>query len=208
MKIGGDFFLPKTERVAQELLGKILVRKLGEKTLSGIITETEAYIGPHDLACHAAKGRTPRTDVMFRSAGTWYVYLVYGMYHCLNIVTEAKDYPAAVLIRAIKPIKGIKSMIKNRKLNLLKNNLSQLLVTSDQLPITNGPGKLCQALRIDKRLNGTSAVAKGARLYIEDRGIKITPNQIARSKRIGVDYAKNWKDKLLRFSLITDFLPE
>lgn len=168
------FFLRPTELVAQKLLGKILVRKIGRKILSGIIVETEAYVGPHDLACHASKGKTQRTKVMFEQAGIWYVYFIYGMYHCLNIVTEAKDYPSAVLIRALEPLENVDGS-------------------------TNGPSKLCRALKIDRRLNNTSAVSKNYALYIEDRNIKIPQNKIVRAKRIGVDYAGPWKDKLLRF---------
>jgi DNA-3-methyladenine glycosylase len=111
---------------------------------------------------------------MFESAGTWYVYMIYGMYHCLNIVTEAKDYPSAVLIRALEPV------------GLL----------TDQ---ANGPGKLCRALEIDKKLNCSSAVSKNSKLYIEGRGIKIPKTRIIKTKRIGVDYAREWKDKKLRF---------
>ena len=136
--------------------------------------ETEAYVGPHDLACHASKGKTQRTKVMFESAGVWYVYFIYGMYHCLNIVTETKDYPSAVLIRALEPLENIYDS-------------------------TNGPSKLCRALNITRSLNNTSAVSKNSKLYIEDRGIKIPKNKLISAKRIGVDYAGEWKDKLLRF---------
>jgi DNA-3-methyladenine glycosylase len=171
MALKRSFFERDTTAVAQDLLGKFLVRHVGRKTIVGMIVETEAYVGPHDLACHAAKGKTERTKVMFEPAGTWYVYLIYGMYHCLNIVTEAEDYPSAVLIRAI------------------------------ELPdrIGSGPGKLCRALKINKQLNCVSAVAKNAKLYIEDQGIKIPKNQIIKTKRVGVDYAGPWKNKPLRF---------
>ncbi len=187
-KLNQKFFRQKTEAVAKELLDKVLVRKIGNKKLSGIIVETEAYVGPHDHACHASKGKTDRTGVMFKDAGFWYIYLIYGFYYCLNIVTEDKDYPSAVLIRAIEPLEGIEEMKKYRK-------------TDNVVNLTSGPGKLCQALAIDKKLNCTSAVSENAELYIEDRGIKISRNQIAKAKRIGVDYAGIWKDKLLRFYL-------
>lgn len=173
-RLDQKFFLRRTELVARELLGKVLVRKIGRKKLSGMIVETEAYVGPHDLACHASKGKTERTKVMFESAGVWYVYFIYGMYHCLNIVTEAKNYPSAVLIRALEPLENI----------------------SDS---TNGPSKLCRALDITKNLNNTSAVSRNSKLYIEDQGIKIPKNKIISAKRIGVDYAGDWKNKLLRF---------
>lgn len=185
-KLRRKFFQQKTERVAKELLGNVLVRKIGNKVLSGIIVETEAYVGPHDLASHASKGRTNRTSTMFEEAGHWYIYMIYGFYYCLNIVTEEKDYPAAVLIRALKPLEGIDFMKKRRNADNVVN-------------LTSGPGKLCQALKIDKSLNCTSAFSENPKLYIEDRGIKISPKKIAKATRIGVDYAGRWKDKLLRF---------
>lgn len=191
-KLKKDFFLQKTKTVAQKLLGKVLVRKSAnrrkDKILSGIITETEAYIGPHDLASHASKGKTQRTKIMFCEAGTWYVYLVYGFYYCLNVITEEEDYPAAVLIRSIKPLEGLEEMKKNRKKETEEN-------------LANGPGKLCQALEINKNFNNTSAISKDSFLYIEDRGIKVSPQNIIRAKRIGVDYAGKWKDRLLRFHI-------
>ncbi|MDH4330688.1 MAG: DNA-3-methyladenine glycosylase [Candidatus Moranbacteria bacterium] len=189
-RLNQKFFHQETTKIARELLGKVLVRKSasgrGDKKLSGVIVETEAYTGPHDLACHASKGKTPRTQTMFESGGVWYVYMIYGMYHCLNIVTEGEEYPAAVLIRAIEPLEGIEEMKKNRKTEKLNN-------------LTNGPGKLCDALGISKKQNCTSAISKDSELYIEDRGIKISPKNIKKAKRIGVDYAGIWKDKPLRF---------
>jgi len=92
--------------VAKELLGKFLVRRVGKKTIVGMITEVEAYVGPDDKASHASRGKTPRTKVMFGRAGYWYVYLVYGMHHCLNIVTEKESYPAAILIRSVHSVSG------------------------------------------------------------------------------------------------------
>ncbi|MFH0969745.1 MAG: DNA-3-methyladenine glycosylase [Patescibacteria group bacterium] len=187
-RLNRKFFQQKTDQVAKELLGKVLVHKIGSKKISGMIVETEAYIGPHDLACHASKGKTNRTSVMFEDAGFWYVYMIYGFYYCLNIVTETKDYPSAVLIRALEPLDGIKEIKKNRKTDNVAN-------------LTSGPGKLCQALKIDKSFNATSAIAKNSKLYIEDKSIKISPRSIAKAKRIGVDYAGAWKNKLLRFYL-------
>jgi DNA-3-methyladenine glycosylase len=100
------FFARKTLRVAPDLLGKYLVRKVGKKTVREKITEVEAYVGPHDLASHSSKGRTLRTEVMYAEAGTIYIYFIYGMYFMLNIVTEEKDFPAAILIRATETLKG------------------------------------------------------------------------------------------------------
>jgi len=150
--------------------------------LTGRIVETEAYLGPHDLACHAAKGRTKRTDVMFGAAGHAYVYFIYGFYNMLNLVTEAKDYPAAVLIRAVEPVRGIEQMKQYRKSELLHN-------------LASGPGKLCQAFAIDRSLNGADVC--GQSLYVEDRGDPMP--KFTATPRIGVDYAGKWKDKPLRF---------
>ncbi|HLC99404.1 MAG TPA: DNA-3-methyladenine glycosylase [Patescibacteria group bacterium] len=169
-----SFFEQKTITVAKSLLGKILVRRMGRKMIKGIIVETEAYCGPHDLASHASRGRTPRTDVMFGKAGTAYVYMIYGMYHCLNIVTEDDGYPAAVLIRAIEP--------------------SFAKATEGK---ANGPGKLCRYFHIDRNVNNED-VTTSNRLWIED-GEKIASSKIMRRSRIGVDYAGTYKDKLWRF---------
>ncbi len=185
-KLTQNFFDQKTELVAKELLGKVLVRESSHNKLSGMIVETEAYIGPHDRASHAYKGKTNRTQVMFSYGGLWYVYMIYGFYYCLNIVTETKDYPSAVLIRALEPLEGIEKMKENRKTDNITN-------------LTSGPGKLCQAFEITKNMDSTSATSKNSKLYIEDRRIEIPANQIVKAKRIGVDYAGIWKNKLLRF---------
>lgn len=182
MKLPRTFYIQPTEEVAKQLLGKFLVHHVAAGSLVGRIVETEAYLGPHDLACHAAKGRTKRTEVMFGAAGHAYVYFVYGFYNMLNLVTEAKDYPAAVLIRAVEPVRGIEHMKQNRKSDLLHN-------------LASGPGKLCQAFAIDRSLNGADVCGKA--LYLEDRG-EPTPKFDAKP-RIGVDYAGKWKDKRLRF---------
>lgn len=105
-KLKRGFFKRPTLKVARELIGKTLARKTGSKTIKDIITETEAYIGPNDLASHASRGRTKRTEVMFAKAGTAYIYMIYGMYFCFNVVTERENYPAAVLIRAAKNVSG------------------------------------------------------------------------------------------------------
>ncbi|KKP67679.1 MAG: hypothetical protein UR65_C0067G0010, partial [Candidatus Moranbacteria bacterium GW2011_GWE2_35_164] len=129
---------------------------------------------------------TPRNEVMFGEAGHWYIYLIYGFYNCLNIVTEEKNYPAAVLIRAVEPLEGISLMEINRKTKKLEN-------------LTSGPGKLCQAFGIDKNLNHISALNKKSPLFIGDIGTKIPKSKIIKTTRIGVDYAGKWKDKKLRF---------
>lgn len=176
MKLKQNFYNKPTLKVAQHLLGKFLIHKINGKLLVGKIIETEAYVGKNDLASHASKGKTKRTEIMFGPPGFWYTYLIYGMYYCLNIVTQHQNYPAAVLIRAIEPISGFKSDIK-----------------------TDGPGKICRALKIDKKINGTHAFGPKAKLWIEDRGLIIKPSQIKKSTRIGVDYAKEYKNKPWRF---------
>ena len=173
--LGKEFFERDTLWVAKNLLGKRLIRIYRSKRIEGIITETEAYRGFDDRASHASRGKTSRTSVMFGDAGTIYVYLIYGMYYCLNIVTERKEYPAAVLIR------GIKSGGKN----------------------INGPGRVCKYFKIDKNLN-KKLLSKKTGLWIE-KGIKIVPKDIILSHRIGVDYAGPvWSKKLLRFYVKND----
>jgi len=125
-RLGKDFYENKTLKVAQNLLGKFLVRKIGNRVIAAKIIETEAYCGPKDRASHASRGRTERTKIMFGPAGQAYVYLIYGMYYCLNVVTEKDGYPAAVLIRALEYSKA------------------------------DGPGKLCRELKIDKKLNAVN----------------------------------------------------
>ncbi len=165
------FFAQPTLTVAEQLLGKFLVENISGTIRAHMITEVEAYDGPEDKASHAHKGKTPRTEVMFDHPGIWYVYLVYGMHSMLNIVTGPRDYPAAVLIRGIIHEDG--------------RNL-------------NGPGKLTNALNIDKTFNTLSATP-ATKLWIEDRGLKIPPSHIRTSPRIGIDYAQEWKDKPYRF---------
>ena len=170
------FYNQNTLKVAEELLGCFLMRKVKGKTVKAMITETEAYMGEDDLASHASKGRTPRTELMFGEAGHAYVYMIYGMYHCLNIVTEKKDFPAAVLIRAVK-IDGI------------------------DYKKTNGPGKLCKFLKIDRKLNGLD-ITKREKLWIEKPTKKISKKSIVTDRRIGIDYAKHCKEYLWRFKLV------
>lgn len=166
------FYQQNTLKVAEDLLGCFLVRQIGNKTVKGMITETEAYIGEDDLACHASKGRTKRTEIMYGESGHAYVYMIYGMYHCLNIITEKKNFPAAVLIRSVK-IEGV------------------------DCKKTNGPGKLCEFLKIDRKLNGWD-VTKNKNLYIEKRKMKQI-FKIQKNKRVGVDYAQHCKNYPWRF---------
>jgi DNA-3-methyladenine glycosylase len=168
-----QFFRRPTLTVAKALLGKYLVRHAGDRVLAGRIVEVEAYVGPHDRACHASKGRTARTDVMFGPAGVAYVYLIYGMYHCLNVVTEREGYPAAVLIRGI-----------------------------EQGEVIDGPGRVCRLLQIDRTLNRLD-LTLGQHLWIEDRGDRVSPSAITAAPRIGVDYAGEWALKPWRFRLVS-----
>lgn len=171
------FYKEPTLVVAQKLLGKYLVRRLGSEYLRGMIVETEAYIGEEDPACHAAVGKTMRNEVMYGPPGRAYIYFIYGMYYCLNVVTEPEGYPAAVLIRALQPITGMDKMmaLRNRK----------------QIPqLTNGPGKLCQALHLDRSQNGEDLCGK--RLFIT-QGINIAPQDIVAAKRVGIRVGKEFR---------------
>lgn len=174
MKINRTFYQNNTLQVAENLLGKIIVREYNKQRLTAMIVETEAYIGKDDSACHAAKGLTQRTEIMFGEAGMAYVYFVYGMHYMLNIVTEEINFPAAVLIRAVEPLSGDDVMINNR--NVRGKNIS------------NGPAKLCQALNIDKSLNGWD-ITKGEKLWLEEHEA-VSTFEIAHSPRVGIDYAK------------------
>ena len=188
MILKDEFFLDKTKNVAKNLLGKKIIRIIDNKKIVCRIVETEAYIGPMDKASHSFNNKkTKRTKTMYKKGGTIYIYLIYGMYYLLNIVTEKKDYPSAVLIRAIEPINGIDLIKKNRSIKSKKD-----------IDLTNGPGKLTQALKIDKSLNG-KRLSKRNKIYIEDSKNNIKDIDIVKSKRINIDYAKEWKDKFLRF---------
>ena len=166
------YFNRPTVTVARSLIGKYLVRVIDGRILAGKIVEVEAYVGPEDKACHASKGRTQRTDVMFGPGGVAYVYLIYGMYHCLNVVTEREEFPSAVLIRAIE-IDG---------------------------KLIDGPGRLCHALQIDRRLNRVD-LTTGESIWFEDRGVLVKKADVKAHPRIGVDYAGKWAKKPWRFRL-------
>ena len=182
VKLSRSFYEQSTLDVARQLLGKYLVRQHADGTTVGRIVETEAYVGPEDKACHASRGRTPRTEIMFGPAGYAYVYLVYGFHHMLNIVTESVDYPSAVLIRAVEPVQGVELMRARRE-------------TEQRHNLASGPGKLCQAFAIDRKLNGDDLCGKV--LYLEDRGEAVS--KVVTTPRIGVDYAGQWKRRPWRF---------
>jgi len=186
-KLDRKFYNRSTLKVARELLGKYLVVEKEGDYVSGKIVETEAYIGRDDPASHAHRGMTPRNEVMFGDPGYAYVYLTYGMHHCLNFVTERKGFPAAVLIRALEPAEGIEIMRKRRKTVEYPAKGGK-----DLKDLTTGPAKLCQALGIDRTLNGADLCSHI--IYVEDRGNK--PAKIISTSRIGINEGK---DKKWRF---------
>jgi DNA-3-methyladenine glycosylase len=170
-KLPRQFYDRDTIEVAHALLGKLLVHVSAGIERIGRIVEVEAYLGPHDLAAHSSRGLTPRTRVMFGPPGHAYVYLIYGMYHCMNIVTQAEGTASAVLLRALEPVRNIEGR-------------------------TQGPGLLCRAMHIDKRLNGHDLLSDD--LYVSDDGA-FRRVSIAKRPRVGVDYAGVWARRLLRF---------
>jgi len=181
------FFARPTLQVARDLLGQRLVHIIGGVRLAGRITETEAYIGQTDLACHARFGLTARSQVMFGRPGHAYVYFTYGMHWMLNVVTEPEGQPAAVLIRAILPEDGVPVMQSRRGPRASSTRL------------TDGPGKLAQALGIDKALNGHDMCAPGAALFVE-RAPAVPEAQIQRGPRIGLNNTPEpWKSMPWRF---------
>ncbi len=167
-----NFYFESPLIVAPQLLGKKLVRNYKGTLLSGMISETEAYLGYEDSASHAFKGKTKRNAIMFGEPGNAYIYLVYGIYHMFNIVTGAPDIPWAVLIRAVIPVNGINTM---KRLRGKERNL------------TDGPGKLCAAFAIDRELNGLD-LTLGKRLWIEEYKT-IPDSKIKKTPRIGIDYS-------------------
>lgn len=172
------FYARPTITVARELLGKKLVRQTDGRTLSGVIVETEAYCGSADSACHAHRGKTPRNAVMFGKPGVAYVYFTYGMHYMLNLVTEEEGNPCAVLVRALLPVSGLDEMQARRK--------------KHGKELANGPAKLCQALAIDKSLNGRD-LTLGEGLWVENYQ-RVAARNIVSTPRIGIDYARE-KDR-------------
>lgn len=172
-----DFYSRETEVVSRELLGCVLECTTPEGKASGIIVETEAYIGEHDPACHAAAGRTKRTDPLYGRPGIAYVYFIYGMYWCVNAVTRAEGLPSAVLIRALEPLSGIDLMRQRRG-----------RARSDR-ELTNGPGKLCIALGIGAAHNGASLQRGG--LVIRE-GERVAERDVVVAPRIGIKKAADW----------------
>lgn len=166
-----DFYNRDTIQVAHELLGKLLVHHVDDEARIGKIVEVEAYLGPHDLAAHTSKGQTPRTRAMFGPPGHAYVYLIYGMHHCMNVVTEPDGTGAAVLLRALEPV-------------------ANLAISA------SGPGRLCKAMGIDKSHYGHDLCSPT--LFIAENPT-LEPVHIVERPRVGVDYAGAWATKPLRF---------
>lgn len=189
-RLDRDFFARPTLVVARELLGQRLVRVEGGRRLAGLITETEAYMGQDDLACHARAGHTPRTAVMFGPPGIAYVYFTYGMHWLLNVVTEEKGFPAAVLIRGMLPTEGKTAMQRRRSGRNPHIALERL---------TDGPAKLTQALAIDGRWNGLDLCGRGARLFVE-AGTPARDDQVVAGPRVGLNKTPEpWKSMAWNF---------
>ena len=165
------FYDRDTVEVARELLGKLLIHASDGVERIGRIVEVEAYLGPHDLAAHSARGLTARTRVMFGPPGHAYIYLIYGMYYCMNVVTQAEGTASAVLLRALEPVANLDGR-------------------------TQGPGLLCRAMKIDRQLNGHDLLSEDFHIASDDAARRIS---IVKRPRIGVDYAGQWARRLLRF---------
>ena len=194
MIISKEFYNRSALEVAQDLLGKVLVREVDGKILKGKIVETEAYIGAIDKASHAYGGkRTNRTETLYADPGTVYVYIIYGMYHCLNLISEEKDVAGGVLIRGIEPLEGIEEMSKLR----YRKNYEELS-SYEKKNFSNGPSKLCMALGIDKVENGINTISS-EEIYVEDDSSIKEDFSIVEAKRIGIDYAEEARDFLWRF---------
>jgi len=175
-KLKREFYSQNLLLVANNLLGKILVKKSGRKYLSGKIVEVEAYHGDYDQASHAFRGKTKRNEIMFEEGGLLYVYFTYGMHYCANVVAGKKDKAVAILIRAVEPINGINLMIKNRFGR-------EFVHEKEKYNLTNGPGKLCQAFGINRIHNGTDLT--GNEIFIINQP-KVKNKEIGVSKRIGI----------------------
>jgi DNA-3-methyladenine glycosylase len=171
--LGSDFFDRDTLEVAEDLLGKLLVREVDGHRRWGRLVEVEAYCGPQDRAAHSWRGLTPRTKIMYGPPGHAYVYLIYGLYNCLNFVTRPAGVPQAVLVRALEPGPGVGRC--------------------------SGPGLVCRAMDVDRSLNGLPLEPPA--LYVVDDGVRPDPGAVVRTARIGVEYAGEWSELPWRFCL-------
>ena len=203
-RLSRDFYAQDTLDAARALLGKYLIRRLDGETLAGRIVETEGYIGRCDKACHAyGYRRTARTRTLFAPPGTAYIYLIYGMYHCLNFVTEPEGEPAAVLLRGLEPAAGIETMARLRYGD-------EPMTPYRRKNFLNGPGKVCRALALTREQDGLDLT--GDTLFIcgslEDAGLPPSPvpagERIAPRPRNGVDYAEEARDFPWRFRLVKE----
>ena len=183
--VGRWFYARPALDVARDLLGLVLVRRTPEGTVAGRIVEVEAYVGIDDRASHAWRGRTARNTAMFGPPGHAYVYFIYGMHWCLNLVTDREGVPSAVLLRAVEPVEGIELM-RARRPKARKDT-----------QLTSGPARLCQAFGVTGELNGADLCAPGASLYVADRRLGHGP--LVAVPRVGVDYAREWAAKPFRF---------
>lgn len=187
-----EFYKRDCITVSKELLGKVLVRKINGRIIKSRIIETEAYIGMIDKASHAYLGkRTERTEPLFHEGGISYVYFIYGLYHCFNIIADKEDYPAGVLIRAVEPLNEF-DYLAQRRFKKDFNELSKAQIKN----LTNGPSKLCMALDITKEENFVKLYEAG-NLYVEDSDYK--PAEIVETTRVGIDYAEEAIDFPWRF---------
>jgi DNA-3-methyladenine glycosylase len=175
VRLPRGFYARETLTVARSLLGRRLVRVLDGERISGRIVETEAYIGEDDEASHASPGPTERNASMYMEAGHGYVYLIYGMYHCFNIVTERAGFPAAVLVRALEPVEG---------LDLMRERRGPVGARSET-ELTSGPGRLCQALAIDRHQDGVDLCAPDSPLFLEP-GEPAAAGAVAAGPRVNV----------------------
>ena len=188
-KLTRSFYYQNGLELSKALLGKVLVHKTALGTIRCIITETEAYMGVIDKASHAYNGlRSNRTETMYHKGGTSYVYLIYGMYHCMNVVANHTGIPEAVLIRGVVPYDEASKQL-----------MLQLHPVKQEKHLSDGPGKLCLAMSIDRSLDDVDLCARGADFFIADAGIKISEEQILTAPRINIDYAEEAKDYPWRF---------
>ena len=189
-----EFYQRTTEAVARDLLGKVLVRVGEDGTAAVRVTEVEAYLGVNDPACHTFAGRrTPRTETMWGEAGHAYVYLVYGMHHCLNVVTVGPGHPEAVLIRGGVPVAGLELIRRRRGPRVAPRSLA------------DGPGKLCQALALAREHDGLDLCDPSSIRLICDDGVRVGEASVQRTPRVGVGYAgeaASWPLRLMTDSTV------
>ncbi|MHA1193624.1 MAG: DNA-3-methyladenine glycosylase [Promethearchaeota archaeon] len=187
-----EYFSRDTVLVGKDLLGKYLVRKTPKGRMIGKVIEVESYLGPKDKASHCYNyKKTEKTKIMYMKPGTLYVYYIYGTYFCLNVITEPEGFPCSIFIRNLYPIEGIDLMKYNRSVKVGKNYKN----------LVDGPSKLCIAMKITKeKFNGKDSCAENSELFFTE-GEKIEDKKILYEKRIGINYAEEDKDRLLRFTL-------